>query len=173
MKNLEMIDDIFNKTKSILNLWKTEGVEYNDNPQVSHILYYLSLTAGYLKGKKEAKIFEKNWNEIKDTIKSGSDQDDWLNQGNMIRCHLEQALAEESVHNPKSTLDSDMNIGIARFYENTFPKLYEEAKKERDEFNKKNQDYAKSLQKHHAEVFATQESWEEALRRGDPMALVD
>lgn len=31
----------------------------------------------------------------------------------------------------------------------------------------------KSLQKHHEEVFSSQELWEDALRRGDPTALVD
>lgn len=169
MNNLESINDIFDKTDKILNLWTTMDVEYNDNPQVSHILYYLSLTAGYLKGREEAEVFQKKWDEMKEKIKLGSDEDDWLNQSQMIRSHLEQALREESIHNPKD----NRNNGIAQFYENNFPKLYEAAKTEYNTFQKSQDEMVKGIQRHHAEVFASQESWERALRNGDPMALVD
>jgi hypothetical protein len=173
MDNLERINDIFDKTDKILNLWTTMDVEYNDNPQVSHILYYLSLTAGYLKGKEEAEVFKSKWESMKEKIELGSDEDDWLNQSHMIISHLEQALREEDVHNPKKTLQSEMNPGIEPFYENQFSKLYEAAKIERDNFQKKQDDIVKGMQQHHAEVFASQESWEAAVRRGDPMAWVD
>ena len=165
MKNEEIIRNIFEKTESILNpVW----VNYT-NPQMSHILYYLSLTAGYLKSKEEAEVFRENWEKIKDKIKDGSNPNDFLNQSNMINSHLEQALREESVHNP---IDS-RNRGVARFYESEFPELYKDAKQEYEGFQKGQDEMVKVMQKHHDEVFSSQEVWEAAFKRGDPMALVD
>jgi hypothetical protein len=66
-----------------------------------------------------------------------------------------------------------MNPGIEPFYKNIFPKLYEAAKTERDSFEKQQNEIVKGMQKHHDEVFSSQESWEAAVRRGDPMAWVD
>jgi hypothetical protein len=169
MDNLERINDIFDKTKDILYLWTTMGVEYNDNPQVSHILNYLSLTAGYLKSKEEAKIFKDKWEDMKETIKSGSNWDDWMNQSNMIRSHLEQALLEESVHNPKD----ERNIGVAHFYDNTFNRLYEDAKKEYESFQKKQDDMVKGMRDHYEHVHSSTENWLAALRDGDPAAFCD
>jgi hypothetical protein len=173
MDNLEKINDIFDKTDKILNLWTTMDVDYNDNPQVSHILYYLSLTAGYLKGKEEAEVFKNKWESMKEKIELGSDEEDWLNQSHMIISHLEQALREESVHNPKPTLESEMNPGIGLFYDNKFPQLYESAKTARDEFVEKQDNIVKGMQQHHAEVFASNESWWAAICRGDPAAFCD
>ena len=155
MKNIEMINDIFDKTDKILNLWTTMDVDYNDNPQVSHILYYLSLTAGYLKSKEEAEVFQKKWNETKENIKLGSDEEDWLNQSHMINSHLEQALREESVHNPKD----NRNRGIALFYEEKFPQLYEAAKTERDNFQKQQDNMVKGMQEHYEHVHSSTENW--------------
>jgi hypothetical protein len=133
------------------------------------VLYYLSLTACYLKSKEEAEVFKNHWDKIKDSIKSGSDKMDYLNQAHILEKHIEQALAEEDVHNPKSL----ENIGIATFYENNFSKLYENARLEYTKFQEGQDKMVKGMQSHHEEVFKTQESWEAALRRGDPMALVD
>ena len=162
MKNLEIISDIFNKTKEIMG----PVVINMENPQMSHILYYLSLTACYLKSKEEAEVFKNYWNNIKEKIKSGADQMDYLNQAHMLEAHIEQALKEESVHNPKSL----ENIGIAPFYENKFPHLFQEAKKEYELFKK---DPAKGLREHYEDIFSSQEKWEDALRRGDPAAFCD
>ena len=165
MNNQERIINIFDKTKKILYpVW----ADY-ENPQISHILYYLSLAAGYLKDQKEAKVFQKNWEEIKKFIKDGADKMDFLNQARTIESHLEQALREKSVHNPKDT----RGIGIAKFYETLFPKLYQDAKTEYEKFQKRQDDMVKAMQRHHEEVFSSQEAWEAALERGDPMALVD
>jgi hypothetical protein len=169
MNNLERIRDIFTKTNDIMKLWTDFGAEHTENPQVSHILYYLSLTAGYLKSEEEAKVFQEKWNEIKDNIKSGSDKQDWLNQSHMINSHLGQALKEESVHSPSDS----RNIGIARFYEEAFPKLYSSAKNEYGIFQKQQELMVERMRKHHEEVFSSQESWEDALRRGDWAALCD
>jgi len=169
MDNKEKLKDIFEKTDKILGLWTDYGAEHTENPQVSHILNYLCLTACYLKGEEEAKYFQGKWNKFKDTIKSGSDRLDWLNQSRMINSHLEQALKEESVHNPKDT----RNLGIEHFYENTFSELYNQAKKAYDSFQKSQDEMVTAMQKHHEDVFSSQESWEDAVRRGDPMAWVD
>ena len=162
MENTEIIQDIFYRTKEIVG----PVVIGMENPQASHILYYLSLTAGYLKGENEAKVFEKEWNEIKDKVEQGADRQDWLNQSNMINSHLEQALREESVHNPNDS----RNIGIAKFYQDNFQRLYEDAKKEYKNFK---EDPARELREHYEEINRSQESWEEALRRGDPAAFCD
>jgi len=167
--NTNIISDIFEKTKEMANFWINYGAEHTENPQTSHILYYLSLTAGYLKGKEEAEVFQYKWNEIKNKLKEGSDEQDWMNQSNMIQSHLEQALKEESVHNPEDT----KNQGIANFYKNKFPELYKNAKTEYENFQKKQKDMVKAMQEHHKEIFSSQESWEEALRNGDPAALCD
>lgn len=165
-----MINDIFDKTRKISgHLWTNMYPPKLENTQMSHILYYLSLTACYLKSKEEAEIFKTRWEEIKSDIEEGANKRDWLNQGHLIRAHLEQALREENVHNPKAR----ENLGVAHFYENQFPHLYENAKLEYEQFQKKQNDLAEGMRKHHTEIFATQESWEAALRRGDPMALVD
>lgn len=169
MKNIEMIQDIFDKTNKIASFWTTFGEEYTENPQTSHILNYLCLTACYLKSEEEAKYFKEKWTEIKDSLKSGSDCQDWLNQSNMIRSHLEQALKEEGIHNPKDS----RNLGIKRFYEDKFSSLYLQAKKEYDAFQEKQEESVKAIQAHYAEVFATQKSWEAAVKRGDPLAWVD
>ncbi len=170
MNNSEKIKNIFAKTNSILKpLWLDYGAEHTENNQVSHVLYYLSLTAGYLKSKEEAKVFQDEWEKIKNDIKEGSSKFDWLNQGNIIKSHLEQALLEESIHHP----NDNRNLGISYFYENIFPNLYESAKKEYENFQKKKNETLEKMRKHHEEIFSTQEKWEAALRRGDPMALVD
>lgn len=166
-KNVEIIKDIFTKTNKILGpVWAQE-----ENPQISHILYYLSLVAGYLKGKEEAVVFHELWEVegFKDLLKSGADFQDWLNHSNMINKHSEQALLEESVHSPSAS----NNPGILWFYENKFDQLYQDAKKEYDTFQKKKDEMVKGMQAHHESVFSSQDSWEDALRRGDPMALVD
>ncbi|MEA3414450.1 MAG: hypothetical protein U9Q99_02915, partial [Nanoarchaeota archaeon] len=108
MGNVERIKDIFEKTDKIMRLWTNFGAEHTENPQVSHILNYLCLTACYLKSEEEAKYFKENWDKTKNFIKSGSDKQDWLNQSHMINSHLEQALKEENVHNPKD----NRNLGI-------------------------------------------------------------
>ncbi|MEA3414246.1 MAG: hypothetical protein U9Q99_01845, partial [Nanoarchaeota archaeon] len=161
--------DIFEKTDKIMHLWTNCGAEHTENPQVSHILNYLGLTACYLKSEEEAKYFKENWDKTKNSIKSGSDKQDWLNQSHMINSHLEQALKEENVHNPKD----NRNLGIKKFYENKFSSLYSQAKKAYDNFQKSQNTMVTATQKHHEEVFSSQESWEEAVRRGDPMAWVD
>src|SRR3989344_2768621 len=170
MNNLEMINNIFDKTKEISgHLWGNMYGPKLENTQMSHILYYLSLTAGYLKSKEEAEVFKTRWEEIKKNVEEGANQHDWLNQGHLIHAHLEQALREENIHHPKD----NRNKGIARFYEENFTQLYEDAKKEYTQFQKRQNDEAEGMRKKHEEIFATQESWEAALNRGDPMALVD
>lgn len=169
MNNLERIRDIFDKTNDIMRLWTDFGAEHTENPQVSHILYYLSLTAGYLKNKEEGKVFEEKWNEIKYLVKTGSDEQDWLNQSNMINSHLKQALKEESVHSPSNS----RNMGIAKFYDEKFPKLYSDAKQEYETFQKQKESMVEGMRKHHEEIFSSQESWEDALKRGDWAAFCD
>ena len=59
MNNLEMINNIFDKTKEISgHLWGNMYGPKLENTQMSHILYYLSLTAGYLKSKEEDEVFK-------------------------------------------------------------------------------------------------------------------
>ena len=170
MKNIEMINDIFDKTKEISgHLWTNMSGPKLENTQMSHILYYLSLTAGYLKSKEEAEVFKTRWEEIKKNVEEGADRMDWLNQGHLIHAHLEQALKEESIHNPKY----NGNRGIASFYEENFTQLYGDAKKEYTQFQRRQNDEAERMRKHHTDIFSTQEKWEVAVARGDPMAWVD
>lgn len=170
MKNIQIIEDIFEKTKEIIKpLWLNQGAKHTENPQISHVLYYLSLTAGYLKSKEEAEVFQHQWNKIKESLKEGSDEQDWLNQSKMINSHLEQALLEEGVHNPNAT----ENIGIASFYENNFSELHKGAKTEYEKFQKQKNNMVKAMQDHYKDVHSSPEKWLAALRRGDPAAFCD
>jgi len=165
--NVEIIEEIFTKTNEILTpIWSDE-----ENPQISHILYYLSLLAGYLKGKEEAKKFGQYWEvkEFQNLLESGADRMDWLNQSNVINAHFRQALREESIHSP----ESNMNLGISKFYQRKFESLFQEAQNEYTSFQQQKDQMVKGMQQHHNDVFSSQESWEAALRRGDPTALCD
>jgi len=133
----------FDKTKPLLS-----GLVNEENNQASHILYYLSLFGCYLSGSSEAEIFKSHWLEIKEKLRSISDPMDFLNQTYMMEAHIEQALRNESIHKP----GHPNNIGIYRFYEETFPGLYESAKEAQgkqyqaiDDWAKERQNYVQRL----------------------------
>ncbi len=140
MNNEDRIRDIFEQTGKIIRIWTGFG---NKNPQIPHILNYLCLTACYLKKDGEAKSFQENWNKIKNNLKKGADEQDWLNQSQMINSHLEQAIREESVHDP----EDDRNKGIKQFYEKNFPSLYFKAKTEYERFQKNQNEMVASMRK--------------------------
>lgn len=162
----EIIEEIFSKTKKIIYPL-SHGEE---NPHISHILNYLCLLSCHLKGKDEAEKFNELWDEgFQEKLKSCADAQDWMNQWYMTKQHLEQALKEEGVHNPTR----GESKGAIFFYEKYFQKLYPKAKECFENFQKTKDNEVHAMQKHHEEVFSSQESWEDALRRGDPTALCD
>lgn len=122
----ELFYDVFSKTKELLK----PCVLGEENDQASHILYYLTLFAGYLSGGEEAEEFQKGWLEVKDDLNRISNFQDYMNQSYMLESHIEQAIRCESTHKP----GDPRNIGIYVFYENMFQSLYKDAKEAKDSF---------------------------------------
>ena len=123
---IALFNDVFAKTDDLL----VGSIANEENVQASHILYYLSLFACYLKGPDEAAYFKQKWLAIKERVKSISDFDEIMNQARMMEDHIEQSLRSESVHDPKHP----DNPGIYQFYENIFPQLYAQAVKAKEDF---------------------------------------
>lgn len=127
MKNFtELFDDVFGKTKELIH----GSILNQENDHASHILYYLSLFACYLKGPEEAACFKEHWLTVKEDLRQTSDYQDFMGQTRMMEDHIEQSLRSESVHHPTHP----DNIGIFAFYENQFANLYEQAKKAKEDF---------------------------------------
>ncbi len=161
------IKDIFDKT------WEMRGPVWCgfEHPHISTILYYLVLAACCLQGRREAELFRLCWTRppLQSNLCAGADGEEWANQARMINSHVEQALIEESVHHQRDP----RNQGIMAFYEGKFRELYEEAAEEYDSFQRRQERMVKDMRSHREDVHSSQESWEEALRNGDPAAFCD
>lgn len=156
MNNLEMINDIFEKTKAITKSI-IQGVE---NPQMTSVMNYLLATSVYLNGREEISRFKKNWVKISNKIKPGIEGCIWEKYYRTIHNNVRQAPKEEE----------DNNSDLAYFYQDTFLRMYGEAKIKHDNFNK---NFGDRRREHYEYIFSTKENFEEALRRGDSAAFCD
>ncbi|MGY4884608.1 MAG: hypothetical protein ACP5NZ_03455 [Nanobdellota archaeon] len=156
MNNLEIIEDIFERTRLIIKLIKKN----EENPQIVPIMNYLLVTTTYLKGREEVSKFKKNWVEISDRIKSGIDENIFREYYKAIHKNVNQGL----MHNGIS--DNE----LANFYQGVFLKMYGEAKMKYPHIN---QNLGDKRREHCEYIFSTKERFEEALKRGDFSAICD
>jgi hypothetical protein len=166
MNNLEMIDDIFDRTKLITKSI-IPGV---DNPQITSVMNYLIATTVYLKGREEAKKFKEKWEEIKGNIEKGIGELIFSEYLWIINSNLKNIVKREDVNDSNLASEWLISPGIDYFYQNTFLRMYGEAKMKQDNFNK---NFGDKRREHYEYIFSTKERWEEALRRGDPAAICD
>jgi len=151
-----MIGDIFERTRLIIG-----SIQSNkENPQIVPIMNYLLVTATYLKGGDEVNYFKKNWVEINDKIKQGLEENIWREYYMSINRIINHGL------NQKRIFDNE----LANFYDNTFLRMYGEAKMKHDSYNK---NFGDKRREHYEYIFSTKARFEEALFNGDPAAFCD
>lgn len=165
MKEEKYIKEMFSQLEG---LYKT-SVHGEDNPHISAILFLISSMACYLKSKGQAIAFKDCWtSEIQEPLKN-VDFAEWQQNWLAIKTHIEQSLAEESVHNPSDR----RNKGIAWFYEHQFPKLFRQAKELCQKEEESLQAEVKAMQDKQKEYDADHSKWEEDLRNGNLSAFAD
>ncbi len=156
MDNLEIIEDIFNRTRSITKLI----IPNQENLQIVSIMNYFLVTSLYLNGRREVSKFKKNWTEISNQLKQGIDKNIWREYYNSIHNNVNSRLTHEEVSYNE----------LANFYQNIFLRMYGEAKMKYDSYYK---NFGDRRREHYEYIFSTNARFEEALSNGDPAAFCD